>query len=83
VNFISSSLIQTISSFSAKHSETFDLIYFGDKREKLRKIVNEAAKSTKMDSMIIEIAMPRKEIVVNRSAILLFEEMRHYFDFHD
>jgi hypothetical protein len=82
VNFIASALSQSaLSSVFTKRRESFDLMYYGNETRKLRSIASKVAKISKMDSMLIDISKYRKQIVVNRSAILLIENLYLYSDY--
>jgi hypothetical protein len=82
VSFIASALIESASKIFIEQSESFDLIIYGKRTQKLRDIANEVTKITKIDLMVIEVRKAENLMNVNRSAILLFETKPYYLYFH-
>lgn len=84
-NIISVALSKVIQEFHVKQSESFDLFVYALKEdEKLKEIVNEALKfGKKLPYQLIRESDASDEIPMDRSAVLLFDNIKSYQDFHE
>jgi hypothetical protein len=77
-----SALRQIIQNFYSKHFEVFDFIVFGSEQWKLLDIVKNAAKDAEISYGIINLKDNEEKVKINRSAILLFDELLSYHNLH-
>lgn len=83
-NTVAIAVSQVIRDFYVKNSEDFDLFVFGSETEKFKNLVNDVVKVTKGLSpcKMIEVKHDEGRIDVRQSAIILFDNVTSYTEFH-
>lgn len=78
---VATSMSQIITNFYDNQKENIEIVILGKETEKLSEIVNDVVKTTKTISTIRKVGENR--MILNQSAVLLFDSLKSYQDFHN
>lgn len=80
--FITSALSQIINGFFINQSVKFDVIVYGEETQKLDDIVNKLMKVSETPVKLVKVNFRKRKVLIKQSAILLFDNVQSYRDFH-